>query len=413
MTQIRSTVAFISAAMPIKSELPDGVGWRIRSLADTKGPHSRPRGAGVCSESCAPSSRRTGRLRAPGSPEGDASSPPEERHRKFLADYDRYYGGGAAAAAERARVIRAPVSTDADVVRTTFRFLRSEEDDAELGAWEARMARRYYDKLFKEYCIADLSRYREQKIGMRWRVEKEVVTGKGQFSCGEKRCDATTRLASYEVHFGYREAGERKEALVKLRVCESCARKLNHGRASAFPKVSEASGDGRRRRSARATATNDANDGAATTTMTATATATTMVSTRGRAGSETGSTGTGTAGTGTRFGRGRRPSPPRNAGTRFGRGRRPSPPRNPRERRSSTDTSRTCSPDVVPTNTRATRAKRHRASHEPRRVMSRRALPDPLDPIRSKHPCSPASSEEPSAEPTTTHPPYPIPGNPP
>ena len=57
------------------------------------------------------------------------------------------------------------------------------------------------------------------------------------------------RLASYEVHFGYREAGERKEALVKLRVCESCARKLNHGRASAFPKVSEASGDGRRRRS--------------------------------------------------------------------------------------------------------------------------------------------------------------------
>ena len=175
--------------------------------------------------------------------------PPEERHRKFLADYDRYYGGGAAAAAERARVIRAPVSTDADVVRTTFRFLRSEEDDAELGAWEARMARRYYDKLFKEYCIADLSRYREQKIGMRWRVEKEVVTGKGQFSCGEKRCDATSRLASYEVHFGYREAGERKEALVKLRVCDSCARKLNHGRASAFPKVSEASGDGRRRRS--------------------------------------------------------------------------------------------------------------------------------------------------------------------
>ena len=233
MTQIRSTVAFISAAMPIKSELPDGVGWRIRSLADTKGPHSRPRA----------SPARRARLKEM------LRLPPEERHRKFLADYDRYYGGGAAAAAERARVIRAPVSTDADVVRTTFRFLRSEEDDAELGAWEARMARRYYDKLFKEYCIADLSRYREQKIGMRWRVEKEVVTGKGQFSCGEKRCDATSRLASYEVHFGYREAGERKEALVKLRVCDSCARKLNHGRASAFPKVSEASGDGRRRRS--------------------------------------------------------------------------------------------------------------------------------------------------------------------
>lgn len=39
------------------------------------------------------------------------------------------------------------------------RFVRSEEDDSN-DSWEVRMARRYYAKLFKEYAIADLSRYK-------------------------------------------------------------------------------------------------------------------------------------------------------------------------------------------------------------------------------------------------------------
>ena len=70
------------------------------------------------------------------------------------------------------------------------------------------------------------------QIAMRWRVEKEVVSGKGQFSCGNKRCDvgsggggggadaaaaATAALRSWEVNFGYVEHGEKKNALVKLR----------------------------------------------------------------------------------------------------------------------------------------------------------------------------------------------------
>lgn len=29
---------------------------------------------------------------------------------------------------------------------------------------EKELARKYYDKLFKEYCIADLSRYKENKV---------------------------------------------------------------------------------------------------------------------------------------------------------------------------------------------------------------------------------------------------------
>ena len=30
---------------------------------------------------------------------------------------------------------------------------------------EKELAKKYYDKLFKEYCIADLSRYKENKVG--------------------------------------------------------------------------------------------------------------------------------------------------------------------------------------------------------------------------------------------------------
>ena len=41
------------------------------------------------------------------------------------------------------------------------RFIRSEEDDAS-NTWETKLARKYYSQLFREYCIADLSRYQVQ-----------------------------------------------------------------------------------------------------------------------------------------------------------------------------------------------------------------------------------------------------------
>lgn len=41
-------------------------------------------------------------------------------------------------------------------------------------------------KLFKEYAIADLSRYKEGRVGLRWRTQEEVVSGRGQFVCGAK-----------------------------------------------------------------------------------------------------------------------------------------------------------------------------------------------------------------------------------
>lgn len=37
------------------------------------------------------------------------------------------------------------------------------------GSREKKLAKKYYDKLFKEYCIADLSRYKENKVCLIYR----------------------------------------------------------------------------------------------------------------------------------------------------------------------------------------------------------------------------------------------------
>lgn len=143
-------------------------------------------------------------------------------------------GGGASAA-------------DLELLRREFKFIRDEDEDAACGEtdWRVRMSVRYYRKLFREYALADLSRYQEGKLGLRWRTEMEVVAGKGQFSCGNKRCDASDGLHSYEVLFAYVERGEKKRCLVKLRVCPDCARKLF------FKKLQQKEEEGKHRRKRR------------------------------------------------------------------------------------------------------------------------------------------------------------------
>ncbi|XP_062988957.1 protein FRA10AC1 [Elgaria multicarinata webbii] len=144
------------------------------------------------------------------------------RHKKFVNDYILYYGGKK----EDFKRSGENDKSDLDIVRENHRFLWSEEDEVDMN-WEKRLSKKYYDKLFKEYCIADLSKYKENKFGFRWRHEKEVVSGKGQFTCGNKRCDEKEGLKSWEVNFGYVEHGVKKNALVKLRLCPECSYKLN------------------------------------------------------------------------------------------------------------------------------------------------------------------------------------------
>ncbi|KAF7100445.1 hypothetical protein CFC21_101961 [Triticum aestivum] len=136
-----------------------------------------------------------------------------DRHKKFMKDYVQFYG-------HQKNVDNSlPIKTDKDTLREGYRFILSEEDDMD-STWEKRLVKRYYDKLFKEYCIADMTQYKKCKIGLRWRTEKEVISGKGQFICGSRHCDEKHGLGSYEVNFSYVEAGEQKQALVKLVACK-------------------------------------------------------------------------------------------------------------------------------------------------------------------------------------------------
>lgn len=146
-----------------------------------------------------------------------------DKHKMLINNYILYYGGSK----KDFQRDTSRDKTDMDIIRENHRFLWSDDDDPN-GTWAKRLAKKYYDKLFKEYCISDLSRYKENKIAMRWRIEKEVLEGKGQFVCGNKKCEEIEGLRSWEVNFGYMEGGQKKNALVKLRLCPDCSYKLNY-----------------------------------------------------------------------------------------------------------------------------------------------------------------------------------------
>ncbi|KAL1921950.1 uncharacterized protein VTP21DRAFT_10592 [Calcarisporiella thermophila] len=146
------------------------------------------------------------------------------RHKKYVTEYLNFYG-----TRSKSRSRLAEGKTDVDVLIENHKFLRDPEEDANL-TWEQRVAQKYYNKLFKEYAIIELKYYRVGKIAMRWRTQKEVISGKGQFVCASTSCEEINGLKSWEVNFAYQEHGERKNALVKVRLCEACSNKLNYKR---------------------------------------------------------------------------------------------------------------------------------------------------------------------------------------
>lgn len=64
--------------------------------------------------------------------------------------------------------------TDLDVIRENHKFLW--EDDEVADSWEKQLAKKYYDKLFKEYCICDLTRYKENKVSLH--ITCNIITQK-------------------------------------------------------------------------------------------------------------------------------------------------------------------------------------------------------------------------------------------
>lgn len=171
------------------------------------------------------------------------------------------------------------------ITPTDPRFIRDDEPP-ESVSWEERLARAYESKLFKEYALIDLKHYKSRRLALRWRTAPEVVDGLGEDTCGSLRCkwhqlplpvrnggggqvgfddddDADDgyggfvrdrygvydhdqdddddyrskrrrkekrkempKLRAFELPFVYEEAGERKEALVKVKLCPKCQAKL-------------------------------------------------------------------------------------------------------------------------------------------------------------------------------------------
>lgn len=78
--------------------------------------------------------------------------------------------------------------------------------------------------MLKSNCFSLLIHFKKNKfmdfipmqVAMRWRTEPELVSGRGQFTCGEKHCTNRDGLRTWEVNFAYVEHSEKKNALIKL-----------------------------------------------------------------------------------------------------------------------------------------------------------------------------------------------------
>ena len=143
-----------------------------------------------------------------------------DRHCEMMAQY---------AAAKKKGRVGSGFTSDMDVLRKEYKFI---ENDTYRSEWGRKLVVAYCERLYKEYALVDLSRYKLGQVGMRWRVETEVAKGKGHFTCGGLPTCATPTdgLTTLEVPFAYKEAGERKDALVKVRLCRLCRYKLEYKR---------------------------------------------------------------------------------------------------------------------------------------------------------------------------------------
>jgi len=151
-----------------------------------------------------------------------------DRHKQLVNNYLSYYG--------KDKLVfkrdKTKFKRDIDIVKENHRFLWEDDEGEEINEkelkWEQRVAKKYWDKLFTEYAICDLTYFKKNRIAFRWRIEKEVISGKGQFICAQKKvCSEKEGLRTWEVNFGYVEDDKPKYALVKVRLCATCSAKLN------------------------------------------------------------------------------------------------------------------------------------------------------------------------------------------
>eukprot|EP00917_Polyrhabdina_sp_WS-2016_P004543 GHVP01010429.1.p1 GENE.GHVP01010429.1~~GHVP01010429.1.p1 ORF type:complete len:247 (-),score=54.32 GHVP01010429.1:22-762(-) len=135
----------------------------------------------------------------------------EEKHTYLTDLYQKYQAG------------LKRVKTDKQILREESEFIRDSSSDKERSKdYAVRIARSYYDRLYKEYAVVNLTFASQKNIGLRWRTSQEVIKGKGQFMCGNIECSKKRGLCTFEVDFCYEEKGKQKQCLVKVRLCQDC-----------------------------------------------------------------------------------------------------------------------------------------------------------------------------------------------
>lgn len=103
------------------------------------------------------------------------------------------------------------------LLRQQYKFVRDEDDKAEVDP----VTRRFEAALFRDFVVADLSRHKEGRVGLRWRTAEEVVAGKGERFCGERGCQVAVGLVTLELPFSYTENdGTSRTTLVRLVACD-------------------------------------------------------------------------------------------------------------------------------------------------------------------------------------------------
>ncbi|KAJ7745651.1 folate-sensitive fragile site protein Fra10Ac1-domain-containing protein [Mycena metata] len=126
-----------------------------------------------------------------------------------------------------------PGKTEFEILKDSHKFLREEDNKGQPLSWDEQLASKYYDSLFREYAVCDLKHYKSGNFSLRWRTEAEVLSGAGETTCGNTRCEhhdlrgrRPPPLTTLELPFAYTEHREEKSALVKAVLCEKCLGKL-------------------------------------------------------------------------------------------------------------------------------------------------------------------------------------------
>ncbi|KAF8181283.1 folate-sensitive fragile site protein Fra10Ac1-domain-containing protein [Pholiota molesta] len=144
--------------------------------------------------------------------------------------------------------------TEFEILKASHKFLR--EEDEQPSTWDEKLAGKYYSNLYREFAVCDLKHYKSGNFALRWRTEDEVLSGSGETTCGNTRCEhhfaprfredeegSKVPLTTLELPFAYVEHGASKSALVKVVLCRRCVKKLmwkrsmekEKARASALP----------------------------------------------------------------------------------------------------------------------------------------------------------------------------------